>query len=148
VSHDGISMSGRKKSHREIQAETGTAGKKSKRKNEGRIAKIGPAAAAKLRTQSLPLPAHTSCTVLRAPVLCRLMTAGGYDFKKKQHSDLAGNRPQRQDIPVRRGYWGARSRNKNRDNGATTRDTNKGKSEILRNHPQKAFSIKIQQNYN
>jgi hypothetical protein len=36
-------MSGRKKSHREIQAETGTAGKKSKRKNEGRIGKIGPA---------------------------------------------------------------------------------------------------------
>jgi hypothetical protein len=60
-------------------------------------------AAAKHRTQSLPLPVHTSCTVLRALVLCRVMMARGYDFKKKQHSDLAGNRPQRQDIPVRRG---------------------------------------------
>jgi hypothetical protein len=60
-------------------------------------------AVAKHRTQSLPLPVHTSCTVLGAPVLCTLMTARGYDFKKKQNSDLAGNRPQKQDIPVRRG---------------------------------------------
>jgi hypothetical protein len=99
----GISTSGGKKSHGEIQAETGTAGKKSKRKNEGRTGEIGPAGGSQTPNTEPTLPVHTSCTVLGAPVLCTLMTARGYDFKKKQNSDLAGNRPQKQDIPVRRG---------------------------------------------
>jgi hypothetical protein len=70
------------------------------------------------------------------------MTARGYDFKKKQHSDLAGNRPQRQDIPVRRGNWGARSRNKNRENGATTRYEQRKNSDLEKPSTKSIFSLK------